>query len=121
VIIVDVCGFRVHPGSRHGIVVTSVLRTKHNSQAATLVDHMMSSAPRPNGVLSIPASATQRRAGGPINMSSRAATLRLKVIVRRLPPGLSQTEFDTALGDDWKIHGGKVDWAIYKPGKISKE
>ncbi len=82
---------------------------------------MMASAPRPNGVLSIPASATQRRTGGPVNMSSRAATPRLKVIVRRLPPGLTQAEFDTALGDDWKAHGGKVDWAIYKPGKISKE
>lgn len=54
-------------------------------------------------------------------MSSRAATPRLKIIVRKLPPGLTQAEFDTALGDDWKVNRGKVDWAIYKPGKISKE
>ena len=54
-------------------------------------------------------------------MSSRAATPRLKVIVRRLPPGLTQAELDIALGDEWKVHGGRVDWAIYKPGKVSKE
>ena len=81
----------------------------------------MASASRSNGVLSIPISATQKRAGGPVNMSSRAATPRLKVIVRRLPPGLTQAEFDIALGDEWKVHGGKVDWAIYKPGKVSRE
>ena len=82
---------------------------------------MMASAPRPNGVLSIPASATQKRNGAPINMSTRAATPRLKVVIRRLPPGLTQTEFDAALGDEWEVHGGKVDWVIYKPGRISKE
>lgn len=43
------------------------------------------------------------------------------MIVRRLPPGLTQEEFDAALGEEWKTNGGKVDWALYKPGKISKE
>ena len=81
----------------------------------------MSSASRPNGVLSIPASATQKRPGGQLNMSSRATTPRLKVVVRRLPPSLTQAEFDAALSDEWKVHGGKVDWTIYKPGKVSKE
>lgn len=93
---------------------------------------MTSSAPAPrvtiarpsrsNGVLSIPASATQKRNGqdleGPV---SRPATTRLKIIVRRLPPGLTQAEFEEALGDDWKVNKGKVDWAVYKEGKISKE
>ena len=91
------------------------------SQSTTLANHMMTPTSRSNGVLSIPACATQKRTGGPINMSSRAATPRLKVVVRRLPPGLTQTEFDAALGDEWEVNGGRVDWAIYKPGKLSKE
>lgn len=77
---------------------------------------------RSNGVLSIPASATQRR-NVPTHEAqpSRAASTRLKIIIRRLPPGLTQLEFEEALGDDWKTRGDKVDWAIYKDGKVSKE
>lgn len=77
---------------------------------------------RPNGVLSIPASVTQKRSGPDSEVSSlKSATMRLKILVRRLPPGLTQTEFEEALGDDWKVNGGKVDWAVYKEGKVSKE
>ncbi|MCJ1258090.1 hypothetical protein MMC24_005920 [Lignoscripta atroalba] len=54
-------------------------------------------------------------------MPSKSAAPRLKVVVRRLPPGLTQTEFEVALGTDWNVGGRKVDWANYKPGKISKE
>ena len=43
------------------------------------------------------------------------------MVVRRLPPGLTQAEFESALGEDWKIGAGKVDWSVYKAGKISKE
>lgn len=77
---------------------------------------------RSNGVLSIPASATQKR-NGPDSEGfvSKPATTRLKIIVRRLPPGLTQAEFEEALGDEWKINRGKVDWAVYKEGKISKD
>ena len=46
---------------------------------------------------------------------------RLKIIIRRLPPGLTQPEFVEALGDEWKTGGDKVDWAVYKEGKLSKE
>jgi regulator of nonsense transcripts 3 len=46
---------------------------------------------------------------------------RLKLVIRRLPPGLTETEFLTFLGDDWKIGKGKVDWFSYKLGKDSKE
>ncbi|KAI4168949.1 MAG: hypothetical protein LQ348_007393 [Seirophora lacunosa] len=46
---------------------------------------------------------------------------RLKLVVRRLPPGLTEVEFETILGGEWKLGGGRVDWAVYKPGKISKE
>ncbi|KAL8693594.1 MAG: hypothetical protein Q9224_003724 [Gallowayella concinna] len=48
-------------------------------------------------------------------------TARLKIVIRRLPPGLSQEEFEASLGDDWKAGKGRVDWAAYKPGKVSKD
>ena len=69
------------------------------------------------GVLPIPASTTQKTA----NTQPKAVAPRLKLLVRRLPPGLTQAEFETALGDDWKTGGGKVDWSQYKEGKVSKE
>lgn len=78
--------------------------------------------PRSNGVISIPASATQKRnILKPENMSTRLAAPRLKLIIRRLPPGLTEPEFESALGEDWKVNGGKVDWIVYKGGKVSKE
>ena len=75
-----------------------------------------------NGVLPIPASATQRVAAptAPRN-ATRAPAPRLKLVIRRLPPGLTQAEFEGALGEEWKVGGGKVDWAAYKAGKVSKE
>ena len=77
---------------------------------------------RSNGILSIPASSMQKKAGSVSEgASSRPSLARLKILIRRLPPGLTQSEFDEALGDDWKIGGPKVDWAIYKEGKVSKE
>ena len=45
----------------------------------------------------------------------------MKVIIRRLAPGLTEAEFTSILGDDWRLGGGKVDWFLYKPGKDSKE
>ena len=77
---------------------------------------------RSNGVLSIPASATQKRSGQDLDGSlSKQAITRLKIVIRRLPPGLTKAEFEEALGDDWKVNKGKVDWAVYKEGKVSKE
>lgn len=77
---------------------------------------------RSNGVLSVPAPSTTKahRSGGESN-SSRSPAARLKLVIRRLPPGLTQTEFEEALGDDWTPDSSKVDWTIYKPGKVSKE
>lgn len=46
---------------------------------------------------------------------------RLKLVIRRLAPGLTQSELETGLGEDWKLGAGKVDWLVYKPGKISKD
>ena len=77
---------------------------------------------RSNGVLSIPASATQKRVPTePEVHNSKPVTSRLKIVIRRLPPGLTQAEFEDALGDNWRLGKGRVDWAIYKEGKISKE
>ena len=45
----------------------------------------------------------------------------MKLVIRRLAPGLTQIEFEEALGEEWKVNAGKVDWATYKEGKISKE
>jgi regulator of nonsense transcripts 3 len=84
---------------------------------------MASSAKAPNGMLPIPASATKKliTAPKPSKSQGRAALPKLRLIVRRLPPGLTEDEFQAALGDEWKLGSGKVDWAAYKEGKISKE
>ncbi|KAL8714360.1 MAG: hypothetical protein Q9220_001693 [cf. Caloplaca sp. 1 TL-2023] len=54
-------------------------------------------------------------------MTAPVPASRLKLVIRRLPPGLSEVEFQTALGNEWDIGSGKVDWATYKPGKVSKD
>ncbi len=87
--------------------------------------------PRANGILSIPVSATQRKpAAGTVNPLPKAAVPvnptkpappRLKIIIRRLPPGLTPAEFELTLGDEWKPNGGKVDWLLFKKGKPSIE
>ncbi|KAL4746516.1 Smg-4/UPF3 family-domain-containing protein [Aspergillus terricola var. indicus] len=72
------------------------------------------------GVLQIPASATQKNAPAP-KKAPKPAAPRLKLLVRRLPPGLTQEEFETALGAEWKVGAGRVSWSQYKPGKVSKD
>jgi len=59
----------------------------------------------------------------PVSAAARAAPARtpaprLKLEIRRLPPGLTQTEFEEALGEEWKLHHGKVDWNEYRAGKV---
>ncbi|KAI3323845.1 hypothetical protein HD806DRAFT_76172 [Xylariaceae sp. AK1471] len=44
-----------------------------------------------------------------------------KVIIRRLPPGMTADECWTILGDEWKFGNGKVDWARYDNGEISHD
>jgi hypothetical protein len=72
-----------------------------------------------NGVL--PASVLQKNPPPSAPRGPKAAQPRLKLVLRRLPPGLTKAEFESILGDDWKLGGGKVDWFVYKKGKISKE
>ncbi|KAH6851210.1 Smg-4/UPF3 family-domain-containing protein [Chaetomium sp. MPI-CAGE-AT-0009] len=43
-----------------------------------------------------------------------------KVVIRRLPPAMTEEEFITILGDEWKVGRGKVDWFSYWPGKVSQ-
>ncbi|KAI9849997.1 MAG: hypothetical protein M1838_006199 [Thelocarpon superellum] len=72
-----------------------------------------------SGILPVPAASTQPGAhkGG----TSRAAGPRLKVVIRRLPPGLTQAELEEALGTPWQEGQGKVDWMFYRPGKVSQD
>lgn len=78
-----------------------------------------------NGVLPVPATVLQKQSPptnaprGPAR--SKSTSPRLKVIIRRLPPGLTEEEFQVVLGDEWKVGGGRVDWFLFKAGKISKE
>ncbi|KAI9879642.1 MAG: hypothetical protein M1830_007883 [Pleopsidium flavum] len=77
-----------------------------------------------SGILSIPASATQKGALMTLPTSAlhgRASVPRLKVVIRRLAPGLTEDEFEAALGDEWKLRAGRVDWKLFKLGKVSKD
>jgi len=71
-----------------------------------------------NGVLPVSANQTAGNAPKP---ATKLPVPRLKAIVRRLPPGLTEAEFASILGDEWNLAQGKVDWFLYKPGKDSKE
>jgi regulator of nonsense transcripts 3 len=74
------------------------------------------------GVLPIPVSATQKPYVSLGKKSTpRSPATRLKLLVRRLPPGLTQAEFEALLGEEWRVGSGKVDWFQYKNGKVSKE
>jgi regulator of nonsense transcripts 3 len=86
----------------------------------------MASTRNVNGVLAVSASTTNKKAstasaGAGVNMSPKPGVQRLRLIIRRLPPGLSQAEFEDVLGSEWRVGGGKVDWFAYKDGKVSKE
>jgi regulator of nonsense transcripts 3 len=72
-----------------------------------------------NGILPITASQTAGNAGKA--SATKSSGPRLKVVIRRLAPSLTEAEFTKYLGDDWKLGQGRVDWLSYKPGKDSKE
>ncbi|EME78533.1 uncharacterized protein MYCFIDRAFT_190784 [Pseudocercospora fijiensis CIRAD86] len=61
----------------------------------------------------------------PVTAATRAAASkgpapRLKLEIRRLPPGLTLTEFEEILGDEWKPGNGRVDWREYRQGKVKQ-
>lgn len=76
-------------------------------------------AKQANGVLAISASQTSGNAAKP--SPTKPVSPKLKVVVRRLPPGLTEEEFTAILGEEWKAGQGKVDWFSYEPGKDSKK
>jgi regulator of nonsense transcripts 3 len=81
-----------------------------------------SSRPPTNGLLPITASQTSGNASSNSRQSvAKPALSKLKIIVRRLPSGLTEAEFAATLGDAWEVGHGKVDWFLYKPGKDSTE
>ena len=69
-----------------------------------------------NGVLPVTVAQTTGK-----TIPTKALSLKLKVLVRRLAPGLTEAEFTEALGEEWVVGGSKVDWLSFKPGKESKE
>lgn len=69
---------------------------------------------RASGVLPVNAAAA-RAASNPTNKQPAA---RLKLEVRRLPPGLTVEEFEETLGELWTLGKGKVDWREYRRGKL---
>lgn len=86
----------------------------------------MASTRNINGVLAVPASVTGKKGTASVSTSkmpprSAVYRLRLRLIIRRLPPGLTEAEFREILGDEWSVGAGKVIWFAYKEGKISKE
>jgi regulator of nonsense transcripts 3 len=72
-----------------------------------------------NGVL--PVTVLQKSSPPSAPRGPKASQPRLKLLLRRLPPGLTKPEFETMLGDEWKVGAGKIDWLEYKKGKVSKE
>ena len=48
----------------------------------------------------------------------KTPTTRLKLEIRRLPPGLTLSEFEETLGEEWKPGKGRVDWREFRQGKI---
>lgn len=44
-----------------------------------------------------------------------------KLVVRRLPPAMTEAEFLSILGEEWEVGQGRVDWFSYSEGKVSKE
>jgi regulator of nonsense transcripts 3 len=44
-----------------------------------------------------------------------------KVIIRRLPPGMTEDEFKTIIGEEWMPGYGRCDWFSFSPGKVARE
>lgn len=76
---------------------------------------------KPTGLL--PVSVTERThpASGVKQTSQKPMRSKQKVVVRRLPPGLTQQEFERSLGENWKANEKKFSWVCFKQGKVSKE
>lgn len=43
-----------------------------------------------------------------------------KLLIRHLPPLITEQEVQAILGEEWKTGNGRVDWAQFQQGKVSK-
>ena len=78
----------------------------------------MPSNTKGRGVLPVTAAQTRK----PFKQQQpRPPAPRLRLIIRRLPPGLTEVEFWECIGGEWQVGKGKIDWAAFKAGKISKD
>ncbi|KAI9716660.1 MAG: hypothetical protein M1812_005198 [Candelaria pacifica] len=75
-----------------------------------------------NGILPISASTLQKASasGRAAGTAGKPSADKLKVTIRRLPPGLTKTEFEAALGEEWMPGKGRVDYFGYTVGKVSE-
>lgn len=78
----------------------------------------MTTTRKTNGVL--PVSSTLATNDAPKTKAKEPARGK-KVVVRRLPPGITEAEFWTIIGDEWKSGKGKVDWTKFHDGQVSQE
>ncbi|EEU43958.1 uncharacterized protein NECHADRAFT_89796 [Fusarium vanettenii 77-13-4] len=84
---------------------------------------------RANGVLPAPPSQTQtsettkkaNEGDAPKPAKTKSHNEGEKLVIRRLPPGMTQDEFVTILGNAWELGKGRVDWFSFAPGKISTD
>lgn len=72
-----------------------------------------------NGVLQV--SGQQATTDAPKSNKSRTPVEGDKVVIRRLPPGMTEQEVWNNLGDEWKAGNGLVSWHNFEAGKISHE
>ncbi|KAG9234286.1 putative regulator of nonsense transcripts 3A [Amylocarpus encephaloides] len=74
-----------------------------------------------NGILPVTASQTATTGNSSKSSGAKPPAPRLKIVIRRLPPGLTESEFSTILSEEWKLGQGKVDYFRYNIGKDSKD
>ncbi|KAF1982983.1 hypothetical protein K402DRAFT_185386 [Aulographum hederae CBS 113979] len=76
------------------------------------------------GVLPIPTGVIQKKGkpnASPTKSPQKTPPQKLKVVLRRLAPALTEAELSGILGEEWTVGAGKVDWLDYKAGKVSRD
>ncbi|KAI1337600.1 Smg-4/UPF3 family-domain-containing protein [Xylariaceae sp. FL0016] len=79
----------------------------------------MATTRKANGIL--PVSATQTTNDAPKVPKSKASAQGKKLVIRRLPPGLTEEEFWFKLGGEWKEKNGRVDWTQWCAGTVTQD
>lgn len=62
-----------------------------------------------------------RKANGEPAAKTKSADTGTKVAIRRLAPGMTEDEFWSILGQDWRPGGDNVNWARFDKGKVAKD